>query len=246
MSDGLLAREGNTVIEPLADARRNLSEAAAEQLVGLVETGQYEPGARLPSERELMEALNIGRSTVREAVQRLTTIGLVEVRPGVGTFVSEAGPRAILDSSLRALLSTDEVTTDLMEARTIIEPHIAMLAAQRATEEDVARVQDVLDATRQAVEQGKPAFEYSARYHEVLAECTHNAVLVRFMGSIMDLLVERGREVDAVEGYSSRELEEHQSIVDLVASGDAEGASAAVREHIEWSTLLYIDTVRKP
>lgn len=223
--------------------KTNLSEAAAEQLLSLIEAGHYKPGDRFPSERELMEGLHIGRSSVREAMQRLAILGVVEVRPGLGTFVSPLGTKAALHSTLRSLLSTDEVTADLLESREILEPHIAELAAQRASEEDLAYVQEILDDTRSAIARGEPVFDRAALFHRALAECTHNAVLVRFMESIMDLLVERGKAIDALQGYSSREVQAHQNILDAIASGDVERARTVLREHIEESTALYMDTV---
>jgi GntR family transcriptional repressor for pyruvate dehydrogenase complex len=225
--------------------RSSLSEKVAEQLIKPIADGTLKPGDQLPTERELIEGLNVGRSSVRAAIQKLAILGLVEVRPGIGTFVTGMGPKALVRNNLINLMMADEITTDLLEAREIIEPQIAALAVQRATEEDLFKLQSLLDEMRSKIDHGEHVYPLSAQFHKVLSEATHNSVLILFMESIMDLLIERGQKTDTAPGYLTKEFEEHQRIVDLIRAAQVDAVRDLVREHIESSSVTYITTVDK-
>ena len=126
--------------------RHKLAETVAQQLLAQVRSGIYEPGMRMPSERELMASLGVGRSTIREALNGLAVLGVIEIRHGQGAFVIQtdpATPPGALTSSL-----AKGVTRDLLEARVAVELTIAELAARRRTPTDIREIEAMSKSTR--------------------------------------------------------------------------------------------------
>lgn len=172
------------------------AEAAARQIADLVRVGHLRVGDRLPSERMLAERLAISRQTLRDAVKQLVQAGLLIVRPGAGGGIyveSEVVPLEILEA-LVPVRAGD--LADVLEARRLLEPHIAKLAAMRATDED-------FDAMRAAIAFGREAFEKgngqiseqtglyiriaNVRLHTSIARATRNKLFIE----IMDLMIRR-------------------------------------------------------
>src|SRR5262245_7828430 len=112
-------------------SRVTLGEQVAAQLAEQVSNGQWRPGDRLPSEADLCVALGIGRSTLREAMQSLAFVGLVEMRPGEGTYVVDGTQQLVESINTRGLLKTQKDIKDVSEARLVLETELAALAAER-------------------------------------------------------------------------------------------------------------------
>ena len=125
--------------------KQTLGEITAQKLVRMIQEKGYVPGDKLPTEMELSEVLRVGRNTVREALRILMSRNIVTIRQGSGTFVSEKN--GIPDDPLGFTMMEDtgKLTRDLLQVRVILEPPIAALAAQNATEEDLARLEQILD-----------------------------------------------------------------------------------------------------
>jgi DNA-binding FadR family transcriptional regulator len=219
--------------------RHKLAETVAQQLLAQVRTGIYEPGMRMPSERELMASLGVGRSTIREALNGLAVLGVIEIRHGQGAFVIQtdpATPPGALTSSL-----AKGVTRDLLEARVAVELTIAELAARRRTPTDIREIEAILEEHASMLERDEPAAELAARFHLELAEAAHNEVLAGFIESVMGLLMERGPELELRRGYREWELREHEGILEAVRDGDPELAAKRMREHLGAMTRHHSD-----
>lgn len=219
--------------------RHKLAETVAQQLLAQVRSGAYAPGARMPSERELMASLGVGRSTIREALNGLAVLGVIEIRHGQGAFVLEtnaATPPGALTSSL-----TKGVTRDLLEARVVVEVRIAELAAQRRTAADIREIEAVLAEHQALLARDEVAAEVAARFHLELAEAAHNEVLAGFIESVMGLLNERGPTLEQQPGYREWELREHQGLLDAVRDGDPALAAQRMQEHLTAMTSHHSD-----
>jgi GntR family transcriptional regulator, transcriptional repressor for pyruvate dehydrogenase complex len=219
--------------------RHKLAETVAQQLLAQVRSGGYKPGARMPSERELMASLGVGRSTIREALNGLALLGVIEVRHGQGAFVlhpDQATPPGALTSSL-----AKGVTRDLLEARVAIEVTIAELAARRRTAADMREIEAVLEQHTTLLERDEPAAEVAARFHLELAEAAHNEVLAGFIESVMGLLTERGPALEQRRGYREWELREHEGLLAAVRAGDPELAAQRMRDHLGAMTRHHSD-----
>lgn len=206
--------------------RQKLAETVAQQLLEAVR--DKEPGTQLPSERELVQQLRVGRSTVREALKGLAMIGVVEIRHGQGVFVAEH------QSTVPGVIGVSSAEAGkLREARDIIEPQIARLAAQRRTEEDLAALQKVLDAHRKSIDKGTGPILEASRFHLLLAEAADNPALTAVVQPFFRLMIEKGPKLYEFEaGYAEWELEQHTGIFEAVRDGDADLAEQRVSEHV--------------
>ena len=120
-------------------SRSKLAETVAQQVLREIRDKQLPAGTRIPSERELMASLGVGRSTVREAVNGLAMLGVLEIRHGQGAFVADPAAGAAPASAIATALARG-FTHDLFEARVLVEVHVARLAAERRTEAELAAV----------------------------------------------------------------------------------------------------------
>jgi GntR family transcriptional regulator, transcriptional repressor for pyruvate dehydrogenase complex len=206
--------------------RQKLAETVAQQLLEAVR--DKEPGTQLPSERELVEQLRVGRSTVREALKGLAMIGVIEIRHGQGAFV------AAHESSVPGVAGIETAEAEkLREARNVIEPEIARLAAMRRTEADLQALGEVLEAHKQAVEKGSPPLLEASRFHILLAEAADNPALTAVVQPFFRLAIEEGPKLYELQaGYAEWELKEHTGIFEAVRDRDQQLAWERTRSHV--------------
>lgn len=155
-----------------------LVEQTSDRLLSLILERNYEVGDKLPNEYELAQDLEVGRSTVREAVRSLATRNILEVRQGSGTYISSK--RGISEDPLGFSLVRDRVklTTDLFEIRYLLEPRIAERVAQFATDEDIARLAEIVTAIEEALDAGDDKhLELDVQFHCMLAEMSGNLAM---------------------------------------------------------------------
>ena len=170
--------------------KTRVSEEIIDQIRDLITSGRLRPGDRLPAERDLAKILGVGRSTVREAIRALESLGVLETRAGEGTFL-RSGPSAKEPDLLTATLRQSwDSRHKLFEVRFVIEPDLASLAARRATTEQMARLRDALDEQERAIKSGDTGIKPDTTFHFLLAEAAGNEILLRIMDNLMDLLRE--------------------------------------------------------
>jgi GntR family transcriptional regulator, transcriptional repressor for pyruvate dehydrogenase complex len=224
--------------------RSTLAETVAQQLLAEIREKRLEPGTKLPSERDLMLALGVGRSSIREAINGLAMLGALEVRHGQGAFVTNAAAGIAPSRSIAVALARG-VTHELFEARLLVELETARLAAIRRTEADLAEIAAVLDDHEHAIATGEPAVEPSVRFHVEVAEAAHNEVLAGFVSSFTELLGERGPVLEAVDGYREWEIEQHRSVYEPIAAQDPKLAAQRMRAHLE-AVVRYHERIGMP
>jgi GntR family transcriptional regulator, transcriptional repressor for pyruvate dehydrogenase complex len=216
--------------------RRTSTQGAAEQLFQLIKDGTWKVGDRLPSEKELAEHLGVGRSTVREALQNLSALNVIESAAGARTVIKAPSPTEIFRPDLMSWLIGDRAAAELLEARAMIEPSCARLASMRATDADWARVDAVLAAHAAALGTGGDVHEHGAAFHLEVVRCAGNRVAEIFMHSILDLLTARGQLVDTIPGARQRELDDHHALRDVLRARDPDAAGQAMLAHIrDWA-----------
>jgi len=224
--------------------RNTLVESVVDQLLTLIKNGSLAPGDRLPSERDLMESLKVGRSTIREALRSLAMMNLVDMRPGQGSFVKEMNLSSVINPEMLSTLMDRNLTADLLEMRKMIEAPAMELAAKRATEEELRALQAIVNECRKLHAKGISTAELSACLHLELARCTHNGVLVMFIESVLGLLTERGTLLEHHQGYNDWEINSHQELVDALTARDGHLAHRLMARHLEESfRWLYDQTV---
>ncbi len=215
------------------------AQSVADQILDMIRRGELRPGDKLPSERELIEILDVGRSSVREALQSLAMLNLIEIIPGYGTRVKALQTADILRADVIGLLLSNSVSRELLEAREIIEPAAIRLACLRGTEDDFEQIDALLQAHDHALRAGQPVNVLSARFHGLLAQASHNGVVLRFMESLVELLTQRGQKIEYLPGYAAEELAQHRAIFERVRARDADGAAEKLLEHLVISAAAY-------
>jgi GntR family transcriptional repressor for pyruvate dehydrogenase complex len=209
--------------------RKKLAETVAQQILDAIR--DLAPGTRLPPERELTKQLGVGRSTVREALNGLAMIGVVEIRHGQGVFVTE--PSGITAGLGDRSLPPKAITDELLEARRIVEVELASLAAERRTEADLEKMQALLDAHRADLEAMRGPIMEASQFHLLVADAAKNQILADVVRPFFRLMLERGPQLyQTTEGYAQWELAQHSGIADAIRSGDGSLARARMLDHV--------------
>jgi GntR family transcriptional regulator, transcriptional repressor for pyruvate dehydrogenase complex len=207
--------------------RKKLAETVAQQILNAVR--DLPPGTRLPPERELTQRLKCGRSTVREALNGLAMIGVIEIRHGQGVFVAEPPPIPRDQPGAEPKV----ITPELLEARRIIEVELARLAAERRTKEDLAAMGELLNHHRARMDDLERPVVEASQFHLLVADTARNPVLAAVVRPFFRLAFELGPQLyQTTEGYAHWELEQHTKIRDAIASGDGELARLRMLEHV--------------
>jgi GntR family transcriptional repressor for pyruvate dehydrogenase complex len=210
-----------------------LYEKIVDQIEGRILSGELQPGDHLPAERELAEQFRVSRTAVREAVKTLAEKGLVQVRPGRGTFVTNDTSEAVRHSLGRMLkIGQPEGARHLVEVREIFEPETAALAAVRASDEQIAALREAVAMMDTALEDGERFIEGDLDFHLALAEASQNALIPILIDSIVDLLREQRMTIFQVSGGPQRGQYHHQRILEAVVRHDPDAARAAMRAHL--------------
>lgn len=225
-----------------ASSRMHLSERVAKSILNLIDTRNLHPGDILPSESDLMAQLDVGRSSVREALHGLAVLGLIEIRQGQGTFVRSlvplSGPQAGVGDAVSRVLARG-VTEELLEAREVIEVRIASMAAQRANLDDLVELERLVDLARTNHEHGQRNSYISADFHLAVAHAAHNDVLEGFVASYIPLLSERAAVLESLPGYTEWEIREHDEIRRAIGQHNARLAASRMRSHLEDMMVHY-------
>jgi DNA-binding FadR family transcriptional regulator len=203
--------------------RSQAVDGVTKQLARLITNGRLKEGDRLPSEHELGKAFGVSRPVVREALRGLRSLGLVVSKAGSGTYVASTSARPrLLGYSVE----------ELHEVRTLLEVPGAAFAAERATEEQLDELRRLVDAMA-ACETHREYAELDASFHALLAACSANALQIRLVGDLQELIVENSDVVlVADETRRAQATAEHREILDAVTGRDQRAAAAAMSRHL--------------
>src|SRR5215813_11020166 len=223
-------------LRPLAAP--SLAHALVERLSAEILSGQLAPGARLPTEQDLIATTGVSRTVVREAIAALRAEGLVLTRQGAGAFVAE-GSRRPFRIDPADLGSLAEVLA-VMELRTGIEVEAAGLAAERASAADLREIAAAHAAIGRAIERGESAIDQDFAFHRSIAEATGNAQFPRFLEYLGRFIIPRQTvRISGGRAYLDAFQHEHRVIHDAIRNHDSAGARAAMRQHLMKSRERY-------
>jgi len=209
-------------------------EEVAEQIREQLSQGLLKPGDRLPPERELAERFGLSRNTVREALRALEMSGLLELRKGAtgGAFIREGQSDAVISGFNDLYRLGYILPDDLAEARLIVGTEIARLACQRATEEELAALDDNLDASDIAAAKGDDALrlQVNLNFHALMARAARNPVLIILIDALNDIHQRLLRVMIPAE--NTQIVAARRRIVCYLRDRDEDGAVSALREHL--------------
>lgn len=207
------------------------TQQVADEVRNLIVQNRMKVGDKLPTESELMERFDVGRSTIREAVKQLQAENIVTIVHGKGSFVANrTGIRR--DPLGLSFEEQSRVLRELMEVRLLTEPSIAGEAARRHTEADVAAMREAIEKMAAASEAGEDYEQFDFGFHLAMAETLRNSVLRRVYPVIFEAIEQGYRRTAHVHGSSRVALGYHREILDAIERGDALAASESTRRHI--------------
>jgi len=223
---------GNAVYKLVRTSR--LYEQIVQQIEESILKGSLKAGDQLPAERELAIRFGVSRTAVREAVKALREKGLVEAYSGRGTFITDGTSQAVRQSfDLMVKIGQPEGSTDLAEVRSILEPEIAALAAERAEESDRATLREAVAVMDRSLKDADAYIEADLDFHLALAEAAANPLILSLIDSIVGLLREQRLRIFQVEGGPQRGQIHHKRILEGMEKRDAKMARDAMKAHLE-------------
>ncbi|GLI27006.1 transcriptional regulator [Agromyces rhizosphaerae] len=211
---------------------RSAVSVVAERLLELFTSGSIAAGTRLPPERQLAATLEVGRSAVREALAALEILGIVDVRPGSGTYLRGTASELLPQTLSWGMLIGEQRTAELLEVRSGLEIYVARLAAERLTDEELARLAEHLDEMADATDDLHAFVAADLAFHQDLARAAGNTVLLDLLQIVRSLLrVWVDRAVQDPD-HAAIALREHRAVHDALAARDADRAASAMAAHM--------------
>jgi GntR family transcriptional repressor for pyruvate dehydrogenase complex len=213
-------------------SRTTLGEQVAKQLVEMITAEKWKAGEKLPSEADLCRAFNIGRSTLREALKSLAFLGMVRMRAGEGTYVTE-GPSMFFERVLTAgALTTEKEISDWCETRIALETELVALCAQRATDPDILRLKTIVKRMEEAVETDSFG-NIDLEFHLAIAAASQNRVLSHMLRAIRGLLHEWIMKSQQTLEAKKIAHQQHVAILRTIMRRNPSRARAAMSSHLK-------------
>ncbi len=217
-------------IEPIKSTR--IYEEIVRQVKQLIAEGKLKSGDRLPPERDLAEKFMVSRTSVREALRALQSRGLIDIRAGEGAFIRGISVDALIEPLALVILPHREAVGELFEARRLLEPAIAALAARRATRDELAEMERILEEQSKEVTQGRTGMAQDTALHSAIANSAHNRAITRIVSALMDLLTQSREESLLTPGRPTRSHDDHRRILEAIKRRDEMAAHQAMLDHL--------------
>jgi GntR family transcriptional repressor for pyruvate dehydrogenase complex len=224
--------------------RTTLYKEVTNQIIDLVKREEWISGDRIPGELELAKTFQVSRNCIREALKSLAHAGVLESKPGLGTFLSPEAKRNIHTMELGQFMRDDHSFRELLEVRMMIEPQLIQLVAERATDEEIEGISLTIEQTGKAVRENRYSMQVGLSFHMALVKIINNRILSRIFNSIADeLTVQRGilmlSHPDA--NYLLRELKEHEDMYLCIKNRDGAKARQLMDNHLRTAMNVLLE-----
>ena len=234
---------GNKEFDNINNSTKSLGDQTSERIIQLIMDNQWSSGDKLPNEYDLAEMLEVGRSTIREAIKALVSRNILEIRRGSGTFISKKC--GIADDPLGLTFVKDKfkLALDLLEVRFIIEPSIASIAATKATEEEIQQMSTLCDEIEELILNGKPYMEKDIEFHTAIAKSSKNLVMVNLIPIINSSIA---IFIDITnQKLRSETIETHREVLNAIKEHDSNGARDAMLLHLVYNRRNIRSVIQK-
>lgn len=208
----------------------------ARRLLDLFTGGSVAPGTRLPPERQLAATLGVGRSAVREALAALEILGIVDVRPGSGTYLRGTASELLPQTLRWGLLIGERNTAQLLELREGLEIYVARLAAARADAGVLTRLEKDLARMRSTTDDLAAFARADLDFHHTLAEAAGNATITDHVHVVRSLLQVYADRAVHDPAQAEQATVEHEAVLEAVRVGDGDAAASAMAVHMATAT----------
>ncbi len=210
----------------------NISETIVDQIKDMILSGKLKVGDKLPSERELTELLDVSRSSVREAMRSLHSMGIVDIRSGEGTYLNDNTNILSDHFKLQNLLNRFS-RLELIEARQMLELEIIKLATLRGTKEEFNYLEEMYHETLKYENNLQEFIKADFNFHLAIAEVANNKYLAEMLNTTKELLMEVNLEVMKIPGHFLVVKESHKRIIEAISSGSVKKSQKEMRMHID-------------
>lgn len=229
--------------------RKRISDQVFEQIRELIFRGKLKPGEKMMTEREMALAMNVSRTTIRDAVSRLAAIGLIVQKQGQGTIVKPVDSESPENPLAKAMKMQEATLEDLLEVRLGLECNAASLAAQRADETDIAALSESIREMTTEVKSGRMGTEADTSFHMAIAYAAKNPLHILIMRNFYDYLFHGIRE-NLTSLYETPEnideiLTQHHAILEAIRARSPERASKAMEKHIHYVLAHFIEREKR-
>ncbi len=228
------------MFKPIKNTR--IYEKIVDEIKDLIDQGRLTWGDQLPTARELSETFKVSRTCVREAFRILESQGFLESRPGNGTYVTSNPIDSLVQPLASFILKEKDYQLELFEMRRLLESQLACLAAERATPENMTKMEKILKRQEEQIANGETGLDSDSDFHHALAEATNNRILLHVINTTMEFLAESRESYLLGEERAKKSLAHHKKIFSAIKKGDGELASKAMLEHIEDVEKTLVDT----
>jgi GntR family transcriptional regulator, transcriptional repressor for pyruvate dehydrogenase complex len=215
---------------------KKIYEEVADTILNWIKTGDLNPGDKLASVSQLAKNFEVSQSVIREALSGLRAMGLLTMRQGEGTYVTEYDASKFYLPVTTAFLMKKEDVKELFEVRRILEAGAAASAADNYEEEDLRNLEQILKDMEAAIGDGELGERADFNFHLAIVHASHNAMLVNLLSSVSEIMVETILETRKLllytEGRDEQLLAEHQLIYDAIKAGDAVKARECMLKHL--------------
>ncbi|WP_318292145.1 FadR/GntR family transcriptional regulator [Peribacillus frigoritolerans] len=217
---------------------KKIYEEVSDELYEMIRSGSLKPGEQLDSIQQLAENFQVGRPAIREALSALSSMGLIEIKQGEGTFVKTFDP-AIMNHPLSAALLMDQDNIKhLLEVRKILESGTAEVAAKKRTEENLIELKDMLFNMDKVSDDEELSDKADISFHVAVANASQNELLITLMNHVSELMTEKMRDIRRAALYSEemtlKQLyQQHVRIYDAIVAQDEDGARSAMLFHLQ-------------
>ena len=229
--------------QPLQRAPK-LSDTVTQSVLDLITGDALRPGDRLPSERDLAQQFGVSRTVVREALRSLAAKGVLDVRSGSGATVARVDVETVSEALRLYVRGTQGAAggvtyEQVNDVREMLEPNVARLAAQMASENDLADVAAIHEQFCASLDDREAASLLDVAFHRSIAVSLHNPLITLMLDSLEPILVEIRTRTLGMSGRPERAVEAHGQILERLRMRDPEGAERAMREHLRDSLQVW-------
>ena len=219
--------------------RVSISEQISQQIKEQIISGELKPGDKLPSEHELCQMYQVSRTSVRQALANLTSLDLIETRFGEGSRVKEIGSGTVMTPLLSHTFLSEKSMVELIEMRQVMEPNVTRLACEKASEEDVTRLQELYEQMVAHQDDLQQFARLDCDFHNEIARISQNSYLLKIYEIIADVLLHAFSDIVSKRGNEAG-LKYHKQIVEAFTARDAVRARDAMSEHMDDLQKAYL------
>jgi GntR family transcriptional regulator, transcriptional repressor for pyruvate dehydrogenase complex len=219
-----------TAMEPID--RSGITELVVQRIKELLGRGELKAGSRLPPERELADMLHISRPSLRTALKALSVMGVIHAKPGAGTYIAKSLPEVFTEPMHFMTLINNTSVEELFEARLIIEAGLAELAAERATEADIAALIEEVEEMKANTGDPEEFLKHDVRFHQAMARAANNKLMSGVMDTVAQLLFHIRRQNVAQASDLEEAIDWHEKIIVAMQKHDPKRAKETISGHL--------------